>query len=157
MKENKHDETPFFNNYRRLLRSQKGLEGAGEWHLLKQMTPLFKAKRVLDLGCGFGWYCAYVVKESAATVIGIDICKKMLQETNKHHGNVNSTYRCLAVEALDYDDNTFDIVISSRTFHYNASFERICKRVKNSLTVQGTLLFSVEYPVFTAEGNGEWH
>ena len=31
MKENKYDNEQFFEKYSRMLRSQKGLEGAGEW------------------------------------------------------------------------------------------------------------------------------
>lgn len=34
-----------------------GLVGVGEWYVLKKMLFDFKGKRVLDLGCGFGWYC----------------------------------------------------------------------------------------------------
>ena len=30
--------------------------GAGEWHVLKTILPDFTGKRVLDLGCGFGWH-----------------------------------------------------------------------------------------------------
>lgn len=54
MKENKYDDDNFFNKYKDMDRSKKGLEGAGEWHELKKMLPDFEGKRVLDLGCGFG-------------------------------------------------------------------------------------------------------
>lgn len=63
MKENKYDDEKFFSQYSRMSRSVDGLKGAGEWHVLKTMLPDFKGKRVLDLGCGFGWHCVYAVEQ----------------------------------------------------------------------------------------------
>ena len=57
MKENKYDDDVFFNKYKEMNRSVQGLEGAGEWSQLKQLLPDFEGKRVLDLGCGYGWHC----------------------------------------------------------------------------------------------------
>lgn len=37
MKQNKYDENELFSAYKELPRSVKGLDGAGEWHLLKEM------------------------------------------------------------------------------------------------------------------------
>ena len=44
MKENFYDNQPFFDKYSAMARSQKGLEGAGEWPTLKTMLPDFKNK-----------------------------------------------------------------------------------------------------------------
>jgi cyclopropane fatty-acyl-phospholipid synthase-like methyltransferase len=47
------------------------------------MLPDLKGKRVLDLGCGFGWHCRYAVEQGAKSVIGIDISERMLNEARK--------------------------------------------------------------------------
>ena len=65
MKENKYDDPAFFNQYKSMARSQGGLAAAGEWHELKKLLPDFNGKRVLDLGCGFGWHCRYAVEHGA--------------------------------------------------------------------------------------------
>ena len=49
MKENKYDEEIFFQKYGGMLRSQRGLAGAGEWPELQKLLPDFSGKRVLDL------------------------------------------------------------------------------------------------------------
>lgn len=48
MKENKYDEEMFFEKYSKMERSQKGLQGAGEWSELKKILPDFRGRRVLD-------------------------------------------------------------------------------------------------------------
>ena len=79
MKENKYDDNIFFQKYSQMSRSQKGLAGAGEWETLKKMLPDFKGKRVLDLGCGYGWHCIYAMENGASSVVGVDISHKMLE------------------------------------------------------------------------------
>ncbi|WP_313381455.1 class I SAM-dependent methyltransferase [Proteiniphilum saccharofermentans] len=79
MKENKYDDLTFFEQYEKMNRSQKGLEAAGEWYVLKNMLPDFTGKDVLDLGCGFGWHCRYAIENGAKSVVGVDISEKMLE------------------------------------------------------------------------------
>ena len=73
MKENKYDQETFFQKYSEMLRSQKGLAGAGEWAELQKLLPDFSGRRVLDLGCGYGWHCKYAQEYGAASVLGTDL------------------------------------------------------------------------------------
>ena len=57
MLENRYDDDVFFEKYGEMSRSRLGLAGAGEWPTLQPMLPPFEGKRVLDLGCGYGWHC----------------------------------------------------------------------------------------------------
>lgn len=52
MKENKYDDSVFFQKYSEMSRSKYGLQGAGEWQEFQKMMPDFSDKEVLDLGCG---------------------------------------------------------------------------------------------------------
>lgn len=156
MKENKYDNDKFFCQYSQMSRSVEGLKGAGEWHVLRQMLPDFKGKRVLDLGCGFGWHCQYAIEQAASFALGIDISEKMLQEACIRNQSPRIEYKCMAIEDFDFKPETFDIVISSLTFHYLESFADICTKVHRCLTQGGGFVFSVEHPVFTAEGRQDW-
>lgn len=73
---NIYDNEKFFEAYAEMDRSQKGLEGAGEWHQLKPLFPDLAGKSVLDLGCGYGWHCKYAVERGAVHVLGIDLSEK---------------------------------------------------------------------------------
>ena len=79
MKENKYDDPRFFEQYSQMTRSRQGLQGAGEWRELQKLLPDFSGKRVLDLGCGYGWHCAYAAQKGAVSVLGVDLSEKMLQ------------------------------------------------------------------------------
>ena len=152
----KYDNPQFFDKYNKMERSVKGLPGAGEWNTLKSMLPDFKGKRVLDLGCGFGWHCAYAAEQGATTVTGIDISEKMLAKAKALTGSRNIEYHCVAIEDYEYPENSFDVVISSLTFHYVKSFDDICAKVRRCLTTGGDFVFSVEHPIFTSQGRQEW-
>lgn len=157
MKENKYDDEKFFNQYSQMSRSVEGLKGAGEWHVLKTMLPGFEGKRVLDLGCGFGWHCRYAIDHGATFALGIDISRKMIEEAQVRNASPKIEYRCMAIEDYDFLPESYDVVISSLTFHYLESFDDICQKVQTCLTPGGTFVFSVEHPVFTAYGTQDWY
>lgn len=156
MKQNIYNNKTFFEKYRQMRRSVKGLEGAGEWETLQKMLPEFKGKKVLDLGCGFGWHCQYALEHGAATVVGIDISDKMLAVA-KEKTSREIKYICKSIEDAKFPDDSFDVVISSLAFHYLESFEDIVKNVCNWLIDGGEFVFSVEHPVFTSYGTQDWY
>lgn len=156
MKENKYDNASFFGQYEKMLRSQKGLEGAGEWHALKKMLPDFTGKDVLDLGCGFGWHCRYAIENGAKSVIGIDLSEKMLEKAKEINHLEGIEYVRKALEDVEYPSGKFDIILSSLTFHYIESFDVIAQNMYHWLKPGGHLVFSVEHPVFTAQGAQDW-
>ncbi|MDL2259939.1 class I SAM-dependent methyltransferase [Deltaproteobacteria bacterium OttesenSCG-928-K17] len=156
MKENKYDGEKFFKEYSLFPRSVEGLNAAGEWHELKKLLPDFKKKRVLDIGCGFGWHCIYAAEQGASYVLGTDISEKMLAVAKEKTAAPNVEYRLLAMEDIDFPAGSFDIALSSLAFHYTADFSDICKRVYRCLASAGAFVFSVEHPVFTAQGGQDW-
>lgn len=157
MKQNKYDYDSFFAAYKEIPRSQKGLEGAGEWPLLKKMLPPFVGKSVLDLGCGFGWHCRHAREEGANKIIGVDLSEKMLQEARQMTSDAAITYTKGAIEEIDFPNDSFDIVVSSLALHYVQSFDAVCKKVKDVLKPGGTFVFSVEHPIFTSRSEQDWH
>lgn len=156
MKENKYDSDDFFEKYSNFPRSREGLNAAGEWHELKKLLPGFKGKRVLDIGCGFGWHCIHAAEQGAAHVLGADISERMLAVAREKTPHPNVEYRKVAMEDMDFAIGSFDVAISSLAFHYTPDFQDICRRIAGWLTPGGDFVLSVEHPVFTAEGSQEW-
>jgi len=156
MKENVYDNSKFFDAYGRMYRSIHGLDGAGEWHELRKLFPDFKGKRVLDIGCGYGWHCTYAAEQGASYVLGIDISERMLEIAGEKNKSPNVEYQKMAMEDIDFTEDSFDIVISSLALHYSPDFGDICRKVYKSLSGGGSFVFSVEHPIFTAHGLQAW-
>ncbi|WP_195986108.1 class I SAM-dependent methyltransferase [Clostridium sp. D33t1_170424_F3] len=157
MKENKYDDPVFFTKYSQMSRSQQGLEGAGEWETLQKLLPGFAGKRVLDLGCGYGWHCIYAAEHGASSVTGIDLSEKMLAVAREKTQFPQVQYQCMPIEDIDYPENSFDIVVSSLALHYVPSFDAVAKKVNACLAPGGAFVFSAEHPVFTAYGTQDWY
>lgn len=157
MKQNKYDDPDFFLKYSKMSRSVDGLGKAGEWPAFRALLPNLQEKRLLDLGCGFGWHCRYVRQQGARSVIGIDLSEKMLAHAKELTNDPKIEYRQLAIEDMEFSANEFDVVISSLAFHYVERFDLICQKVHRCLIPGGFFIFSVEHPVFTAVAAQEWH
>lgn len=154
--ENPYDDAAFYDKYAQMERSRKGLDGAGEWHALKKLLPDFKGKRVLDLGCGYGWHCVYAVQNGARYALGIDLSHKMLDRARKSSQDLPIEYVCGAIEEFEVSPRSYDVAISSLALHYVADLNAVFRRVADALTRGGRFVFSIEHPIFTAQGRQDW-
>jgi 2-polyprenyl-3-methyl-5-hydroxy-6-metoxy-1,4-benzoquinol methylase len=125
MRQNKYDDAGFFENYSQMPRSTSGLSAAGEWNALRTMIPELQGKKVLDLGCGFGWHCRYAREQQAHSVVGVDLSENMLERARELTDDPQINYRCLAIEDIDFKAEEFDVVISSLALHYVEDFSHL--------------------------------
>ena len=156
MTQNIYDDDEFFAGYSGLPRSVEGLEGAPEWPALRALLPDLSGRRVLDLGCGFGWFCRRARQQGAAHVVGIDISEKMLARARATSADVAITYTGADMEQLDLPVGSFDLVYSSLALHYVENLSGLIGQVYRSLTPGGHLVFSAEHPIFTAPSEPHW-
>lgn len=156
MKENVYDNPSFFEKYGGMSRSKEGLKGAGEWPALEKLLPAFEGKRVLDLGCGYGWHCLYAASRGASKVVGIDLSAKMLEEAARRNSGETVEYRRMGIEDFDYPPESYDVVISSLAFHYLKELQEVFGKVNRTLAAGGAFVFTMEHPVFTAYGSQDW-
>lgn len=157
MKQNKYDDSGFFEKYSSMPRSVGGLEAAGEWETFRAMLPDLRGKKVLDLGCGFGWHCRYAREKQARSVVGVDLSENMLARAKAMTDDPHIEYRQLAIEDIDFEEGTFDVAISSLALHYVEDFGAICRKVNRCLSDRGSFVFSVEHPIFTALAAQDWY
>ncbi len=154
--QNIYDDEEFFAGYSRLLRSVEGLEGAPEWPTLRAWLPELRGRRVVDLGCGFGWFCRWVRERGAARVLGVDISEKMLARARADTDDPAIEYLRADLEKFELPAASFDLAYSSLAFHYLEDFAGLIGRVSRSLAPGGSLVFSVEHPMVTAPAKPGW-
>ncbi len=156
MAQNIYDDPEFFEGYSRLDRSIHGLDGAAEWPAMRALLPEMRGLRILDLGCGFGWFCRWAREQGAAQVLGIDLSERMLARAKAATADPAITYRRADLEHLDLPGASFDLAYSSLALHYIEDLAGLLARVHGALVPGGHLVFSVEHPIFTAPSRPSW-
>ena len=156
MSQNIYDNSDFFEGYGKFQRSKHGLAAAPEWPYLQEMLPPIQGKKVLDLGCGYGWFSRWAAEQGAGAVLGIDLSQKMLDKAIMLTDNGLIQYQRGDIADFDLPEKQFDIVFSSLAIHYLADFERFMIRVQEHTQRGGYFIFSVEHPIMTAPSVAKW-
>ncbi|WP_339228061.1 methyltransferase domain-containing protein [Oceanobacillus sp. FSL K6-2867] len=150
MKQNIYDNPIFFSKYIALRDSGITYNDFVEQPAIKSLMPDLTDKRVLDLGCGTGHFAAYCVENGAASVLGIDISRNMIEEAKKRNIHQKIEYICSPIEDVDLPNKTFDIVISSLAVHYIENYSKLIQKINRVLNENGQFVFSTEHPFITA-------
>ena len=156
MAQNIYDDPDFFARYRQLPRQRHGLSGTPEWPAVRRMLPELSGKRILDLGCGFGWFASWAAQQGAASVLGVDISEKMIQRARVDNAHPVIQYRIADLEILELPSASFDLAYSSLSFHYVKDFGRLLETLHHSLIPASYLIFTIEHPIYMAATRTEW-
>lgn len=100
----------------------------------------FVGKKVLDNGCGTGWF-GKIIQERGANVIGTDISEPLLEEAKSQIKVTKaSSYR------LPFENQSFDYVISLMVIHVLAFPERALSEIYRVLKPRGKLYLGIVHP-----------
>src|SRR5262249_60017811 len=100
-----------------------------------------RGRRVLDLGCGFGWFCRWARERGAARIEGVDVSEKMLARARAATVDPAISYIRADLERLELRAFEFDLVYSSLSLHYVKDLERLLCEVRRTLAPGGGLVF----------------
>ncbi|WP_219406029.1 bifunctional 2-polyprenyl-6-hydroxyphenol methylase/3-demethylubiquinol 3-O-methyltransferase UbiG [Pseudomonas sp. Colony2] len=156
MTQNIYDTEVFFEGYSKMGRSVEGLAGAPEWPALQAMLPPMPGLKVVDLGCGYGWFSRWAQEQGAEQVLGLDVSQKMLARAKEMTSSSAITYGIADLEKLDLPDAAFDLAYSSLAFHYIVDLKGLFARIHQALVPGGRLVFSIEHPIFMAPRQPGW-
>jgi SAM-dependent methyltransferase len=101
MAQNIYDQRDFFEGYSGLARSVKGLDGAPEWPAIRAMLPALDGRRIVDLGCGFGWFARWARAHGATSVLGLDLSENMLARARSETTDPAVHYAIADLENLE--------------------------------------------------------
>jgi SAM-dependent methyltransferase len=156
--QNIYDDPDFFAGYSKLPRSEHGLGVVYEWAAFQRLLPAsFAGKRVLDLGCGLGYFAREARTRGASEVIAVDLSERMLDEARRRTSDPAIRYERAALEDFQAEPASFDLVVSTLALHYIADYAGLVRRIATWLVPGGRFAFSVEHPIFTAHGSSDWY
>jgi SAM-dependent methyltransferase len=156
MTQNIYDNGEFFEGYSKLGRSVDGLAGAVEWASLQRLVPDLSGLKVVDLGCGFGWFCRWARMQGAADVLGLDVSENMLARARATTSDDGITYTKADMERLDLPEASFDLAYSSLALHYVEDLSGVLGILHRALVPGGRLVFSIEHPIYMAPRDPRW-
>jgi SAM-dependent methyltransferase len=110
-------------------------------------------RRALDVGCGEGRFCRMLRTEGVETV-GIDPTQALLDEARRRDGQ--GDYRLGRAEALDFPDNSFDLVVSCLTLLDIPDAIAAIAEMARVLQPGGSLLIANLNSFFTAGPPDGW-
>ena len=89
-------------------------------HIIKKLD-LKEGQKFLDIGCGTGWavlHVADIIKEDGKAY-GIDLSSKMIEIAKMKTSNYKNVYFFKSsARNLPFEDNYFDLIISTNAFHH---------------------------------------
>jgi SAM-dependent methyltransferase len=156
MTQNIYDDDGFFAGYSNLPRSIRGLDAAPEWPALRALLPDLRGLKVLDLGCGFGWFSRFARAQGATSVLGIDVSERMLARAKAETKDDSIRYLQADLEQLALGAAAFDLAYSSLALHYIEDLEGLLARLHTALVPGARFVFSVEHPIYTAPSRPGW-
>src|ERR1700760_2659099 len=108
MAQNIYDDDEFYNRYSQLPRSRDGLESAPEWPSLRAMVGDVAGQRILDLGCGYGWFVRWALESGAERAHGVDISTKMISRAEEFSSDPGLTYSIDNLETIELPEDSFE-------------------------------------------------
>jgi 2-polyprenyl-3-methyl-5-hydroxy-6-metoxy-1,4-benzoquinol methylase len=138
--------------YREQTRQRDFANKQGFLWSLKLVSSLgqYKNKRILDVGCGFGWHCfALSLLNRGSKVYGIDILPSMIDgmkeciesmRKKKQVADFDLTAICGDICNFDFEPHFFDAIFSNEAIEHVHDMEKMIERCKMLLKPDGNLI-----------------
>lgn len=103
-------------------------------------------ERVLDLGCGYGWYTDFFAR-IGANAVGVDGSEKMIEIARERYPNLEFTLADIE-KPLPYTDECFDIVFSNQVLMDIENTNFVISECERVLKSGGVFYFGIVHPCF---------
>ena len=99
-------------------------------------------ERILDIGSGPGFLAAQLSDQTGPNgeVIGVDISEQMVERARLRIKHDWLSYRCADAIALPFEDDYFDVVVSTQVAEYVPDVDKFCSEVFRVLKPGGRAL-----------------
>ena len=106
--------------------------------------PHVDGKEVLDAACGAG-YGSAVLGTRARRVVGVDVSDEAVAYARTRYGGDNVEFATANVNALPFEDDSFDVVVSFETVEHVRDPKMFLREVARVLRGEGTFVVSTPH------------
>ena len=107
------------------------------YNLLLREITLTSGAAVLDVGCGTGAFLKKLSDTCSIIGFGVDIEKKMIEEANKNHPQMN--FQVSSCENIPLDNSFLDAMVSCMAYHHFENKEGFAREASRLLKPDGVL------------------
>ena len=97
--------------------------------------------KLLDIGCGTGYLIDMLAKVHDAEYTGVDLSPEMIKQANNKKIK-NAKFVEGRSDEIPFDDNTFDIITCSQSFHHYPDTDKAMQEAKRVLKPGGLYILS---------------
>lgn len=136
-----------------------GLQRSVGEALVRQLTQITSPSRVLDLGCGTGYFCSQLAQRfPAAQLVGLDLAEAMVRfaRDRTRAAAVNGYWLCGDAEQLPLQTSAVDVVFSSLVIQWCDDLPRLFAELQRVLKPGGRVAFSTLGPATLHELKAAW-
>lgn len=151
----KRGEIPF--NYDAIADNYAAVVDTRPWNALYErpgtmaLLPEVRGLRVLDVGCGSGWYAEMLVSRGAE-VVAVDITARMVELTRARLRGTASVLQWDIGQPLTFaETGGFDLIVAPLVVHYLRDWGPMLGELNRILADGGRLLFSTHHPSYDPE------
>jgi ubiquinone/menaquinone biosynthesis C-methylase UbiE len=119
---------------------------------LRRMVGNVKGKRMLDIGCGEGFFCRFFAR-AGNKVTGVDISDRLIEKAVEMEQSAPLGVEYVAADAANLsmlNSESFDIVYSHMALMDIANFRGAIAEASRVLKLSGRLVVIIEHPCFEA-------
>ncbi|RIW37415.1 class I SAM-dependent methyltransferase [Bacillus salacetis] len=114
--------------------------------MMNMISEDLQERKVLDAGCAAGWYTKQLI-DRGAEVTATDISPEMVDSAKRRTGD-KAEILCIDLDSdLPFEENSFDLIVSSLTLHYIKDWTGVFSEFRRILKPGGEFLFSVHHPL----------
>lgn len=126
-----------------------------KWNRILPSLPGLEGKRILDVGCGDGYYLYRMAEQDPAWVLGVDsspLCYTQFRSVQRYAQVRNVDFALLRIEGLAGLQSGFDVVFCMGVLYHARQPLQLLSQLKQFLRPGGVLVMES----LVMDGEGSW-